>query len=36
LRDWLYDRLAHNRLRLFGSRDACYVPQPGEADRFLS
>ena len=36
LRDWLYDRVARNRLRLFGRRDTCYVPRPGDADRFLS
>ena len=36
LRDWLYDRLARNRLRLFGQRKSCYVPAPDDADRFLS
>lgn len=36
LNDWLYDRVARNRLRWFGTRDACYVPGPADADRFLS
>ncbi len=35
LRDWFYDRLARNRFRIFGRRDACYVPAAGERDRFL-
>ncbi|SJZ50522.1 Predicted thiol-disulfide oxidoreductase YuxK, DCC family [Enhydrobacter aerosaccus] len=37
---WLLDRLyaivARNRLRWFGSRDACYLPTPSEAERFLN
>lgn len=36
LRDWAYDRLARNRYRLFGRRDQCFVPGPGQADRFVS
>jgi len=36
LNDWLYDRVAGNRLRWFGTRDSCYVPVPDDADRFLS
>ena len=35
VRDWLYDIVARNRLRWFGERDTCYMPQPGDADRFL-
>jgi predicted DCC family thiol-disulfide oxidoreductase YuxK len=36
LRDWLYDRIARNRYRLFGRRDACLAPSPEIAGRFLS
>ncbi|MQP65001.1 DUF393 domain-containing protein [Niveispirillum sp. SYP-B3756] len=36
LTDWLYDRLADNRYRLFGKRDLCLVPLPGQSHRFLS
>ena len=35
LRDWLYDRVAANRIAWFGAR-ACYVPTPADADRFLA
>lgn len=35
LRDWLYDIVARNRLKWFGVRDTCYLPQAAEADRFL-
>jgi predicted DCC family thiol-disulfide oxidoreductase YuxK len=35
LRDWLYDRVALNRYRLFGRRQACLVPTPQIAVRFL-
>jgi len=35
LRDWLYDRIARNRYRLFGRRQTCLVPTPEIADRFL-
>jgi predicted DCC family thiol-disulfide oxidoreductase YuxK len=35
LRDWLYDRIAHNRYRLFGRRQACLVPTSEIAGRFL-
>ena len=34
--DWSYDAVARNRLRWFGKRDACYMPAPADADRFLS
>ena len=35
LRDWLYNRLARNRYDWFGKRDACYLPPPELASRFL-
>ena len=35
-RDKLYDLVARNRLRWFGARATCYVPDPSEADRFIS
>jgi predicted DCC family thiol-disulfide oxidoreductase YuxK len=35
LRDRLYRVIARNRLRWFGSRETCYLPEPAEADRFL-
>jgi predicted DCC family thiol-disulfide oxidoreductase YuxK len=35
LRDWLYERIARNRLRWFGVRETCYLPDPSQADRFL-
>jgi predicted DCC family thiol-disulfide oxidoreductase YuxK len=34
-RDWIYDRIARNRLKWFGARDTCYLPDAGDADRFL-
>lgn len=36
LTDWLYDRLADNRYRLFGTRELCLVPSPSHARRFIS
>ena len=36
LRDKLYNVAARNRLRWFGSRDTCFVPEPGDADRFIA
>jgi predicted DCC family thiol-disulfide oxidoreductase YuxK len=33
-RDWLYDRVARNRYRLFGKRAACMAPTPELRDRF--
>jgi predicted DCC family thiol-disulfide oxidoreductase YuxK len=36
LRDFLYDRIARNRYRLFGRHDSCLVPTPDIARRFLS
>jgi predicted DCC family thiol-disulfide oxidoreductase YuxK len=35
VRERLYEIVARNRLRWFGSRDQCYLPTPNEADRFL-
>ena len=36
VRDALYNFIARNRLRWFGAREQCYLPDPSEADRFLS
>jgi predicted DCC family thiol-disulfide oxidoreductase YuxK len=35
LRDYLYDVIARNRLRWFGRRETCFLPDPQDADRFL-
>jgi predicted DCC family thiol-disulfide oxidoreductase YuxK len=35
LRDWVYDRVARNRYRLFGRTDVCMVPTPDLARHFL-
>jgi predicted DCC family thiol-disulfide oxidoreductase YuxK len=35
VRDWLYEIIARNRLRWFGVRQTCYLPDPSQADRFL-
>jgi predicted DCC family thiol-disulfide oxidoreductase YuxK len=35
LRDRIYDRIARNRLKWFGARDACYLPDASETDRFI-
>jgi predicted DCC family thiol-disulfide oxidoreductase YuxK len=35
LRDRLYAFVARNRLRFFGRRATCYVPQPDDQSRFL-
>jgi predicted DCC family thiol-disulfide oxidoreductase YuxK len=35
VRDWLYDRLARNRYRLFGRRNSCLVPDPEVRTRFF-
>lgn len=34
LRDWLYDRLAQNRSRLFGRKESCSLPDPKQRHRF--
>lgn len=36
VRDWLYERLARNRLRWFGRRRYCYTPTEAERARFLA
>jgi predicted DCC family thiol-disulfide oxidoreductase YuxK len=33
-RDWLYDRLARNRYRLFGRKQSCELPDPAQRHRF--
>lgn len=35
LRDWLYDRIALNRYRIFGKYDSCILPTPDHKSRFL-
>lgn len=35
LADWLYDRIARNRYRLFGRRDRCLLPDDEVRARFL-
>ena len=35
LRDWVYDRVAVVRYRLFGQRDSCMVPTERDRARFL-
>ena len=32
--DWLYDRIARNRYRLFGKADSCILPDADIRDRF--
>lgn len=34
-RDRLYEYIARNRLRWFGSHAVCWLPDPSQADRFL-
>jgi predicted DCC family thiol-disulfide oxidoreductase YuxK len=36
LRDGFYNVIARNRLRWFGRRAQCYLPNPAQAERFLS
>ena len=36
LRNLKYDLIARWRYRVFGKRDACMLPPPDAADRFLS
>lgn len=33
-RDWLYDRVARNRYRIFGRKTACEMPDPAQRQRF--
>lgn len=35
LRNWIYDRVALNRYRLFGRYQVCQLPQPDHDARFL-
>lgn len=35
LSDWLYDRIAHNRYRIFGRRDECIRPDESWRDRVI-
>jgi len=35
VRERLYDLVARNRIRWFGARDQCFLPQPTDADRFV-
>ena len=35
VRDRLYEIVARNRLRWFGVRQSCYLPDPAHADRFI-
>ena len=35
-RDQLYEIVARNRLRWFGARETCYLPDSSEADRFVA
>jgi predicted DCC family thiol-disulfide oxidoreductase YuxK len=35
LGDWLYDRVARNRYRLFGRTQACMMPPPEWRERFI-
>jgi predicted DCC family thiol-disulfide oxidoreductase YuxK len=35
LKTWLYDRLAHNRYKIFGKYDQCMIPTPEIKARFL-
>jgi predicted DCC family thiol-disulfide oxidoreductase YuxK len=36
LADWIYDRIARNRYRLFGRAEACMMPPPEWRDRFIA
>jgi predicted DCC family thiol-disulfide oxidoreductase YuxK len=36
LGDGLYSFVARHRLQWFGARETCYVPDPSQADRFIS
>jgi predicted DCC family thiol-disulfide oxidoreductase YuxK len=35
IKDWLYDRIALNRYRLFGQRNVCLMPSAQLTSRFL-
>jgi len=36
MRNWLYDRIALNRYRIFGKYDYCILPTPDHESRFLN
>ena len=36
VRDFLYDRIARNRYRLFGKRESCLMPTPEIRSRFIA
>lgn len=36
IRNWMYDRIALNRYRIFGKYNYCTLPSPDHKDRFLS
>jgi predicted DCC family thiol-disulfide oxidoreductase YuxK len=36
VRDWTYELIARNRLRIFGKRESCYRPDGSVQDRFLA
>jgi predicted DCC family thiol-disulfide oxidoreductase YuxK len=35
MRDWLYDRVAKNRYRLFGRTEACFIPDASWRERVI-
>jgi predicted DCC family thiol-disulfide oxidoreductase YuxK len=35
IRDWTYDIVAKNRYKWFGKKEACWIPTPELAERFL-
>jgi predicted DCC family thiol-disulfide oxidoreductase YuxK len=35
LRDWIYDRIAKNRYRMFGKTESCMMPTPSLMRRFV-
>lgn len=35
IREWLYDRIALNRYRLFGRHEVCVIPDKDHGSRFL-
>jgi predicted DCC family thiol-disulfide oxidoreductase YuxK len=35
VRDFIYDRIAKSRYRIFGKRDVCMIPKPELQERFL-
>jgi predicted DCC family thiol-disulfide oxidoreductase YuxK len=35
IRDWLYDRVALNRYRIFGRFESCVVPTADHLERYL-